>query len=44
MKKERCSICKKKIKIMIYKSTGVCSENCRKERDNDTLPAGVKPK
>lgn len=38
MAKQRCTICKKKIKVMAFLNTGVCSEKCRKERDNDKLP------
>lgn len=37
-KRNHCSICSKEIKTQIYKGTGVCSENCRKERDNDKKP------
>lgn len=33
-----CCICGKDIKIQIFKGTGVCSENCRKDRDNDHAP------
>jgi len=30
-----CCMCGKKIKTQIFKGTGVCGENCRKNRDND---------
>lgn len=33
-----CSICGARIEIQIFKNTGVCSENCRKERDHDWEP------
>jgi len=36
-----CIICKKKIVMQIFMGTNVCSENCRKARDNDFKPAGT---
>lgn len=33
--KQRCEVCKKKIKVMCFRNTGVCSENCRKVRDGE---------
>lgn len=30
-----CCICGKDIKVQIFKNSGVCSELCRKDRDND---------
>lgn len=33
-----CCMCLKKIKVQIMKNTSVCSERCRKDRDNDHLP------
>lgn len=33
-----CSECGKEIITQIYKGTGVCGENCRKERDHDKEP------
>lgn len=36
---EVCSECGKKIKVQIFKNSGVCSELCRKDRDNDHGPA-----
>lgn len=39
MAAETCSECGKEVKVQIFKNTGVCSENCRKDRDNDHEPA-----
>lgn len=41
MSKEYCSQCPKEILIQIFKGTGVCSEKCRKIRDNDHKVAGT---
>ena len=30
-----CQICAKPILVQIFKGSGVCSELCRKDRDND---------
>lgn len=35
---EYCKICRKKIVVQIFKGTDVCSEKCRKDRDNDHEP------
>lgn len=46
----KCIICGQQIRTMAFMGTGVCSEMCRKERDNDHAPATgmvtqtVKPK
>lgn len=37
--KDICTMCLKQIKVMAFRSTGACSENCRKSRDNDLMPA-----
>ena len=37
-RRNHCSECGKEIITQIYKGTGVCGENCRKERDNDKKP------
>lgn len=37
--KEVCVIDGNLITVMIFKGTNVCSENCRKVRDNDHEPA-----
>lgn len=37
-----CSQCGNDITVMCFLSTGVCSENCRKTRDNDHVLAGSK--
>lgn len=37
---ETCEVCGKQIKMMSQLGTGVCSEFCRKDRDNDHGPAG----
>lgn len=44
MPHRKCTECGNKILIQIFKGTGVCCENCRKNRDNDHKPAlgGVK--
>jgi len=34
-----CCMCLNVIEIQIYKGTGVCSEQCRKDRDNDHEPS-----
>lgn len=39
IKRERCKICHKPVMVQIFKGTGICSDLCRKERDNDHLPA-----
>ena len=39
-----CKICGKPIQVQIFRNTGVCSELCRKKRDNDWLPTGMKRK
>ena len=36
---ETCSVCGGEVKTMTFRKTGVCSENCRKIRDNDHEPA-----
>ena len=36
--KDLCTMCGKKITTQIYKGSGVCSENCRKDRDDDHEP------
>jgi hypothetical protein len=42
--KELCTMCGAKIKTLIFKGTGVCSEDCRKDRDGDHEPAqGIVP-
>lgn len=33
-----CCICLRKITTQIYRNSGVCSEQCRKDRDNDHAP------
>lgn len=33
-----CVMCGAEIEMMAFKNTGVCSENCRKDRDNDHQP------
>jgi len=33
-----CCMCLKVITVQIFKNAGVCSENCRKDRDNDHQP------
>ena len=43
-KNDKCSVCGKPTKVAIFRGTGVCSENCRKSRDNDWLPTGMKKK
>ena len=35
---EVCCICLRKIKVQIWKNSGICSEQCRKDRDNDHEP------
>ena len=37
--KTHCCICGIEIVVQIYKNTGVCCENHRKDRDNDHGPA-----
>ncbi len=37
--KDYCVMCGSKIKVQIFKGTGICSENCRKDRDDDHAPA-----
>ena len=39
VKRERCTICKKPVMVQIFKGTGLCSDLCRKDRDNDHEPA-----
>lgn len=34
-KKERCSVCRKVIRTMCFKRTGVCCNLCLKARDGD---------
>lgn len=34
-----CIMCLGVIKVTAFKGTHVCSENCRKDRDNDHTPA-----
>ncbi len=34
-----CSNCGKKIRTLIFQGTGVCSDDCRKDRDGDHEPA-----
>jgi hypothetical protein len=43
MATENCTVCTKKIRIMTFKGTGVCSENCRKIRDGEdpNKPSGT---
>ena len=36
-----CMICNKEIKIQIFMGTDVCSEDCRKKRDNDFGPVNI---
>lgn len=31
-KLEKCTICGKKIRVMIFRGSGVCGETCRKKR------------
>lgn len=31
----KCQVCKREIKTMIFRGTGVCCENCRKIRDGE---------
>lgn len=33
--KNICEVCDKKIKVIAFQGTGICSENCRKIRDNE---------
>lgn len=35
-----CCMCLSKITIQIFKNSGVCCEQHRKDRDNDHAPAG----
>lgn len=37
--KELCIMCGMKIKTLIFQGTGVCSDDCRKDRDGDHEPA-----
>jgi len=30
-----CSVCKKPIQVTIFRGTGLCSENCRKDQANE---------
>lgn len=32
-KKQRCEVCGKKIKVQIFKNTGICSGRCKDARD-----------
>ena len=34
-----CRVCGKKIKVMCFKGTGICSEICRKRRDREEIGA-----
>lgn len=38
--KDLCIMCGKKVVTMIFRGTGVCCEDCRKDRDGDHEPAG----
>lgn len=38
MIREHCIMCGQKIRMQIFKGTGVCCEQCRKDRDNDHEP------
>lgn len=44
MAEETCEICDKKIEVQIMKNTGVCSELCRKARDDEFLPPEIDPR
>jgi predicted nucleic acid-binding Zn ribbon protein len=35
MPDEKCSVCTRPIRTMVFKDTGVCSDLCRKKRDGD---------
>lgn len=35
MDAEICTECGSEVKTMAFRKTGVCSESCRKDRDND---------
>lgn len=37
--KEICIMCGRRIKTLIFKGTGVCCEDCRKDRDGDHEPS-----
>lgn len=42
--RDLCKMCGTKIKTLIFRGTGVCSEDCRKDRDGDHEPAsGIVP-
>jgi hypothetical protein len=42
---ELCIMCGKRIRTAIFRGTGVCCEDCRKDRDGDHEPAqGIVPK
>jgi len=42
--KDLCIMCGRKIKTLIFQGTGVCSDDCRKDRDGDHEPAqGIVP-
>lgn len=38
MRTEACTECGKNVEVMCFRGTGICSENCRKDRDNDHSP------
>ncbi len=35
MRRARCEVCLKKIKVQIFKGTGVCSTECEKKRKGE---------
>ena len=37
--REVCTNCGNKIRTLIFQGTGVCSDDCRKDRDGDHEPA-----
>lgn len=42
--KDLCVMCGTKIKTLIFQGTGICSDDCRKDRDGDHEPArGIVP-
>lgn len=38
-KMEICAVCSRAVLTMTFKGSGVCCEDCRKDRDNDHEPA-----
>lgn len=40
--KDICSNCGKRIKTLIFQGSGICSDDCRKDRDGDHEPFGSK--